>query len=84
MWLGFDFKSSIPVVGSPNVGNVSVTWLGSVTGSIEINVFGADSAAGLPAGQYTFVVSLVGCDPGVAQVNVIAGTTITQNFELQC
>lgn len=72
------------VVGDTNVAFATVTWIGAVTGTTTTNSFGEYGVAGLPAGGYTFIVSVGGCEPAIAQVEVIAGTTITRNFSLSC
>ncbi len=72
------------VVGDTNVAFATVTWIGAVTGTTTTDSFGEYGVAGLPAGSYTFIVSIAGCEPAIAQVNVIAGTTVTRNFSMNC
>ena len=63
------------VVGDTQVSGAIVSWFGPVTGSATADAFGNYAAAGLPAGSYTFVASADSCDPAIATVEVIAGTT---------
>jgi hypothetical protein len=72
------------VVGTTRVAGASVTWVGPVSGSTTTDSSGAYSAAGLLAGSYTFVAAQDGCTPAIAQVTVIAGTTVTQNLRPDC
>jgi hypothetical protein len=72
------------VVGDTNVSGAIVSWFGPVTGSTETDPFGGYSVAGLPAGEYTFIATAAGCDPDSASVTVIAGATVTQDFQLRC
>jgi hypothetical protein len=72
------------VVGDSNVGGASITWIGPEEGSTETDPFGEYQVGGLLAGTYTFVASEAGCDPDVAEVTVIAGQTIVQNFQIGC
>jgi Carboxypeptidase regulatory-like domain len=72
------------VVGDTQVGGAVVSWFGPTTGSTTADEFGNYAAAGLAAGSYTFVASASGCDPDIATVDVIAGTTVRQNFEINC
>ncbi len=72
------------VMGDTGVGGAIVSWFGPAEGSATADSFGNYAAAGLPAGTYTFVASAGGCDPDLATVEVIAGTTVRQNFEINC
>jgi hypothetical protein len=72
------------VVGDTDVSGAIVSWFGAVEGSATADAFGNYAAAGLPAGSYTFVASAGGCDPDLATVEVIAGTTVRQNFDINC
>lgn len=72
------------VVGDTNVSGAIISWFGPASGSTTTNSFGEYEAAGLPAGSYTFIASASGCDPDVATVTVIAGTTVVQDFQLGC
>jgi hypothetical protein len=72
------------VVGHTNVGGGVVSWFGPESGSVGTDPFGDYAAGGLTAGTYTFVASLQGCQPDSAQVTVVAGETIGQDFQLSC
>jgi hypothetical protein len=72
------------VVGDTDVSGAVVSWFGPVTGSDTADEFGNYAAAGLPAGTYTFVASAGGCTPDIATVEVIAGTTVRQDFDINC
>jgi hypothetical protein len=72
------------VEGGTHVAGALVSWFGPETGSVETDVFGAYQAGGLTAGTYTFTATYAGCDPDVARVQIIAGTTIVQDFRLGC
>lgn len=72
------------VEGGTNVSGATVSWFGAETGSVETDPFGDYAVGGLTAGTYTFTATYAGCDPDTAQVQVIAGTTITQDFQLDC
>jgi hypothetical protein len=72
------------VVGDTDFSGTVVSWFGPTTGSTTADEFGNYAAAGLPAGTYTFVATAGGCDPDIATVEVIAGTTVRQNFEINC
>jgi len=66
------------------VSDAIVSWFGPAAGSATTDVSGNYAVAGLPAGSYTFVASADGCDPAIATVEVIAGTTVRQNFQISC
>jgi hypothetical protein len=72
------------VVGGTAVSGATVSWFGPTTGTTTTNEFGQYAAAGLPAGDYTFIAAYGGCDPDTATVTVIAGKMVTQNFQIQC
>lgn len=74
------------VVGDTNFSDAIVSWFGPVTGSTEADVFGNYDIPGLPAGDYLLTATspFGGCDPDSAQVSVIAGQTVTQNFRIDC
>ncbi|MGH9273187.1 MAG: carboxypeptidase regulatory-like domain-containing protein [Acidimicrobiales bacterium] len=72
------------VIGDTNVGFASVAWFGETSGSTETDASGGFFAPGLPAGDYTFVVSNAGCDPAVVGLSVAAGESITQSFTVVC
>jgi hypothetical protein len=72
------------VVGDTQVSGAIVSWFGCVTASATADAYGNYAIAGLPAGSYTFVASADGCDPAIATVEIIAGTTIRQNFQINC
>ena len=72
------------VEGDTNVAGAVVSWFGSETGSVETDSFGDYQVGGLTAGTYTFIASNAGCDPAVADVDVVAGTTIIQDLHLSC
>jgi hypothetical protein len=72
------------VVGDTDVAGATVSWIGPVEGSTTADSFGNYAAAGLIAGGYTFIAAEGGCTPAVAQVQVIAGTTITQDLRPDC
>jgi hypothetical protein len=72
------------VVGATHFSGAVVSWLGPDTGSTTADALGSYAAAGLPAGNYTFVATAGGCDPDVSIVEVIAGTTVRKNFQLNC
>ncbi|CAN5139992.1 hypothetical protein BH20ACT24_BH20ACT24_12280 [soil metagenome] len=77
-------ESEGTVVGSTNVGGATISWFGPESGSVETDVFGDYTAAGLTEGTYTFVATYAGCDPDSAQVTVVAGQTVIQDFQLGC
>jgi hypothetical protein len=72
------------VVGGSNVGDATVTWIGPESGSVETDQFGNYQVGGLHAGTYTFVAAYQGCQPASAQIRVLAGQTIGQDFALDC
>jgi hypothetical protein len=72
------------IVGDTNVAFATVSWFGPASGSTETNAFGEYAAPGLPAGTYTVVVALPGCDPASATVEVVAGATTSQDFQVNC
>jgi hypothetical protein len=72
------------VQGSTNHGDALITWLGEVSGTTETDDLGDYEVAGLPAGTYTFIAAADSCMPDVATVQVIAGTTVFQDFEIDC
>jgi hypothetical protein len=72
------------VVGSSNVGDATVSWFGPEDGTIETDSFGDYQIGGLLAGTYLFTFGYQGCTPESAEVTVLAGETIRQNFELDC
>jgi hypothetical protein len=72
------------VVGGTNAGHATVTWFGPETGSVETDQLGDYQVGGLDAGSYTFIVTLSGCQPDSAKIEVPAGQTIEQSFHLQC
>jgi hypothetical protein len=76
--------SSGAVVGATNVSDALVSWFGQESGSVETDQFGDYQVGGLPAGVYTFTATYAGCTPASAQVTVIAGETIEQDFHLGC
>jgi hypothetical protein len=61
-----------------------ITWIGPVSGSTEANQFGDYGVAGLPAGTYNFIAAAPSCTPALATVIVEAGTTVFQDFALDC
>lgn len=72
------------VVGDTNVAFATVSWFGPESGSTETNAFGEYSAPGLTAGTYQLIATNPGCSPGVAEVVVTAGETVTQNLMIDC
>jgi hypothetical protein len=72
------------VTGRTNVGGATISWFGEESGSTQTDPFGDYQAGGLPAGVYTFTASYTGCQPAIQQVSIQAGTTIEQDFHLQC
>ncbi len=72
------------VAGDTDVAVALVSWFGPVEGSTETNAFGEYGVAGLPAGEYFFTATAAGCAPDSAFVTVVAGTTVIQDFELDC
>jgi hypothetical protein len=72
------------VQGSTNHGDALITWLGQVSGSTETDEFGDYEVAGLPAGTYTFIAAADSCTPDMATVEVVAGATVFQDFEIDC
>src|SRR5919197_3625385 len=72
------------VEGDTNVAGAVVSWFGPETGSVETDEFGDYQVGGLTAGTYTFIATLGGCDPSVAQVEVPAGTPILQDLPMNC
>jgi Carboxypeptidase regulatory-like domain len=72
------------VTGGTGVAFATVSWFGSVSGSVQTDVVGGFAAAGLPAGTYTFIATEPGCSPAQAQVTVIAGTTLEQDLPIDC
>ena len=72
------------VTGATGVSGATVTWFGPVEGSTTTDTFGRYQEGGLPAGSYTFVATYGGCDPDIATVEIIAGTTVRQNFSIGC
>jgi hypothetical protein len=72
------------IKGDTNYSGAVITWIGPVSGSTETNVFGEYGAAGLPAGTYDVIASAAFCTPDVATIMVVAGTTVFQDFELDC
>jgi hypothetical protein len=72
------------VEGGTNVSGALVSWFGPETGSVQTDTFGDYQAAGLTAGTYTFTATYAGCNPDVDQVQIVAGTTIAQDFHLNC
>ncbi len=72
------------VVGDTNVSGAVVSWFGPTSGSTETDVGGEYAAAGLPAGNYLFTAAYGGCTPDSANVTVIAGTTVLQDFQINC
>jgi hypothetical protein len=77
-------RSEGTVVGDTNVAGAVVSWFGSETGSTETDVGGEFAIAGLTAGSYQLIATYVGCSPGVAQVQVVAGQTVDQDIHLSC
>jgi hypothetical protein len=72
------------VTGGTGVAFATVSWFGSVSGSVQTDLGGGFAAAGLPAGTYTFVATNAGCTPTQAQVTVIAGTTVVHDLPIHC
>jgi hypothetical protein len=72
------------VIGDTNVSFASVAWFGTASGSAETDLFGDFFAPGLPAGDYTFVITNDGCDPAVADITVAAGESVEQAFTVVC
>jgi Carboxypeptidase regulatory-like domain len=72
------------VIGSTNVSGATVSWFGPETGSVETDVFGDYAVAGLAEGTYTIIATHAGCDPDSAQVTIVAGETVIQDFQLGC
>lgn len=72
------------VVGDTNVSSATVSWFGPETGSTETNDLGEYSAAGLAAGTYQLIATNPGCNPGIEDVVVTAGETVTQNIMIDC
>ena len=61
-----------------------MSWLGPRSGSVQTDEGGEYAAAGLVAGSYLFVATNPGCTPAQAQVQVVAGQTITQDLPIAC
>jgi hypothetical protein len=72
------------VTGGTGVAFATVSWFGSVSGSVQTDTGGGFAAAGLPVGTYTFIATEAGCTPAQGQVTVIAGTTVTQDLPIHC
>jgi hypothetical protein len=72
------------VVGGTGVSGAVVSWFGPVDGSTTTDVFGEYSVAGLIDGEYFFTAAYGGCNPDSATVTVTAGTTVTQDFVIDC
>jgi len=72
------------VTGDTGVAFATVSWFGSVTGSVQTDIGGGFAAAGLPAGSYLFTATEPGCTPAQAQVTVVAGTTVPQDLPIDC
>ena len=72
------------VVGNAGAAGATISWFGTTTGATTADVFGNYGAAGLPAGSYTFVATYQSCTPVIATVQVIAGKTVRQNFNITC
>lgn len=68
------------VYGNTNFTAVAITWVGSVTGTTTSDNLADYSAAGLPAGTYTFIATLNGCPTQTATVYVTAGEFVRQDF----
>jgi hypothetical protein len=72
------------VEGDTHVSGATVSWFGPETGSVETDVSGAYSIAGLAAGTYHLVATDPGCSPASAQVPVVAGVIVHQDLILSC
>ncbi|HEY1331094.1 MAG TPA: carboxypeptidase-like regulatory domain-containing protein [Actinomycetota bacterium] len=73
------------VIGRTHVSNAVVSWFGPESGSVTTDpIGGAYQVGGLTAGTYLFTVSYGGCIPDSKRVTVQAGTTIAQDFHLNC
>jgi hypothetical protein len=72
------------VTGATNVGGATISWFGPANGSTLTDVSGNFAVAGLPAGTYTLTATFAGCTPASATVQIIAGSSVTQNFHLGC
>ena len=72
------------VAGGSNVGDATISWFGKESGSVQTNAFGDYQVGGLPAGTYRFTATNQGCVPDSVRVHVPAGTTIGQNFFIDC
>jgi hypothetical protein len=72
------------VVGTTNVSHAVISWFGPESGTVEADAFGAYQVGGLESGRYTLTAAEPGCQPDSARVKVIAGTTIGQDFHLDC
>ncbi len=72
------------IEGDTGVSGATVTWLGPSNGSAVTDVFGHYDGAGLIPGRYVVTATAQGCDPGVAQVTVVAGTTVIADVHPQC
>lgn len=72
------------VMGEVGVSGAVIAWFGPVTGSTEANSFGEYAAAGLPAGEYFFVVSAPGCTPASTNFLVVAGVISQLDMFLSC
>jgi hypothetical protein len=66
------------------VSGATISWFGRENGSVEADSFGDYQVGGLTAGSYRFTATFAGCQPDIAQVQVVAGTTILQDFHLTC
>jgi len=64
--------------------SATVSWIGPANGTGTTDQGGQFATGGLPDGSYTVIASLQGCQPGVASVNVTAGTSTPVNAKVIC
>ena len=62
----------------------TVSWIGPANGSGGTDPSGQFATGGLPAGTYTVIASLSGCQPGVATATIAAGTATPVNAQITC
>lgn len=72
------------IVVTTGASGATVTWTGPVNGAGSTDETGRFAVGGLPDGSYTVTASLPGCQPGVATVQVSAGSATPVNAGISC
>ena len=72
------------IIVTTGASGATVTWVGPVKGAGSADLSGHFAVGGLPAGGYSVVASLPGCQPGTATAKVTAGVATAVTADISC